>query len=155
LKGRKTMSKGIHKVHSFCFTLLLLLAFTVAPVAAQSTAFTYQGKLSDNGNPANGNYDLQFKLFDAVSGGTQQGAILTLTSIVVTNGIFTVSLDFGACPTCFNGAARFLEIDVRPANTGSYTTLTPRQPITSTPYAINAAQLGGLAASGFLQNSST
>jgi hypothetical protein len=32
----------------------------------------YQGKLNDSGNPANGNYDFQLTLWDALSGGTQQ-----------------------------------------------------------------------------------
>ena len=135
-------------------SLLLLLTHTAA---AQTTAFTYQGKLTDSGNLANGNYDLQFKLFDTVTvgTGTQQGSNVTVLNVTVTNGIFTVQLDFGVCAPCFDGSARFLEIAVRLNGGGSFTTLTPRQPITSTPYAINAAQLGGLAASGFLQNSTT
>lgn len=126
---------------------------------AQTTAFTYQGKLTDAGNPANGNYDLQFKLFDTVTvgTGTQQGATLVRNPVVVSAGIFTVTLDFGA--NVFSGAARFLEIGVRPAGSGSaYTVLAPRQPITSSPYAIqtlNAQQLGGLPASGFVQNTTT
>src|SRR5262245_36871348 len=125
------------------------------PVSAQSTAFTYQGKLTDSGNLANGQYDLQFKLFDALAAGAQLGTTQTLSNITVSNGSFSVPLDFGACPTCFDGSARFLETAVRPNGGGSFTTLTPRQPVTSTPYAINAAQLGGLAASGFLQNSTS
>ena len=147
---------------TFCITfyrhilagLLMMLAFATS-VQAQTTAFTYQGKLVDSGNPANGSYDLQFKLFDALSGGTQQGATLTLTSVAVSNGIFTVQLDFGACASCFNGAARYLEVAVKATSSGTYTTLSPRQAVTSTPYAINSAQLGGLAASSFLRNSTS
>ena len=37
---------------------------------AQGTAFTYEGRLSDNGAPANGSYDLQFKIHDSLSGGS-------------------------------------------------------------------------------------
>ena len=132
--------------------LLLLLTHTAA---AQTTAFTYQGKLTDSGNLANGNYDFQFKLFDALAAGNQLGTTQTVNNVTVSNGIFTVNLDFGVCAACFNGAARFLEIAVRPTGGGSFTTLSPRQPITSTPYALNAAQLGGLAASSFLQNSTS
>jgi hypothetical protein len=118
---------------------------------AQTTAFTYQGKLTDNNTPPaplSGNFDFQFKLFDAASLGTQVGATLTFDGtgsnppfVVVTSGIFTVNLDFGACPTCFNGAARFLEIAVKPHGGGAFTTLTPRQQITSTPYAIKTQNL--------------
>src|SRR5215813_9184970 len=139
----------------FVVVFSLLIGASTNPVSAQSTAFTYQGKLTDSGNLANGQYDLQFKLFDALAAGTQLGTTQTLSNITVSNGSFSVPLDFGACPTCFDGSARFLEIAVRPNGGGSFTTLSPRQPITSTPYAINAAQLGGLAASGFLQNSTT
>jgi hypothetical protein len=121
---------------------MMVLVF-VGGVQAQTTAFTYQGKLADNGNPANGNYDFQFKLFDSatVGTGTEQGTTLTVSNVTVTNGIFTVSLDFGACPTCFNGAVRFLEIAVSPANSGAFTTLSPRQPLTSTPYAMKTLNL--------------
>ena len=99
------------------FSLLLsvcVLLLTINSAPAQTSAFTYQGKLADNGNPATGNYDFEFKLFDtvAVGTGTQQGNTVTVPNVTVTNGIFTVSLDFGACPSCFNGAARFLEIAV-------------------------------------------
>jgi hypothetical protein len=90
-----------------------------------------------------------------VGTGTQQGSTVSVSTVMVTAGIFTVQLDFGACASCFNGAARFLEIAVKPTGGGSFTALTPRQPVTSTPYAINAAQLGGLAASGYLQNSTS
>jgi hypothetical protein len=126
--------------------LLLLGAQTVQ---AQSTAFTYQGKLTDGSNPASGPYDFQIKLFDtqAVGTGAQQGTTVTVSNITVTAGIFTVPVDFGVCPSCFNGASRFLEIAVKPTSGGTFTTLGPRQPLTSTPYAIrslNATTADGL-----------
>jgi pectin methylesterase-like acyl-CoA thioesterase len=105
--------------------------------APLGTGFTYQGKLSDGGAPANGEYDLQFTLYDALSSGSSVGGTVTLDDVSVTNGLFTVQLDFGAV---FNGAALYLEIGVRPgASTGAYTALTPRQPLTAAPYAIYAA----------------
>jgi len=129
--------------------LLAILLPASGTAFAQVTAFTYQGKLADNGNPASGQYDFQFKLFDTqtVGTGAQLGATLTPPPVTVTAGIFTVQLDFGACPTCFNGAARFLEIAVRPTGSGTFTTLSPRQPITANPYSIrslNAATADGL-----------
>src|SRR5215510_12570971 len=147
---------------------LLLLGINVA--SAQTTAFTYQGKLADGRNPANGNYDLTFQLFDteAAGTGTQQGATLSLTNVSVNAGIFTAQLDFGACASCFNGASRFLEIAVRPSGGGgSFTNLSPRQPMSSTPYAvrslssattnlaINSQQLGGVAANEYVRGSDT
>ena len=53
--------------------LLLVVVLIGANAYGQTTAFTYQGKLTDNGNPASGQFDFQFKLFDALSAGTQQG----------------------------------------------------------------------------------
>ena len=129
------------------FTLVIAACWLFSVEArAQGTAFTYQGKVTDSGSPANGSYDMQFKLFD-LSGGTQQGSTLSVTNVTVTAGIFTVQLDFGVCATCFDGSARYLEIAVKKTTDSSYTTLSPRQPITSIPYALrslNATVADGL-----------
>ena len=133
------------------FSAILCLSL-VAISRAQTSAFTYQGKLTEAGNPANGNYDMEFKLFDALSGGAQQGSPITDPMVAVAAGIFVVNLDFGA--NVFDGTARYLEISVRPAGSPNpYTLLAPRQAITSSPYAIqtiNAAQLAGLPASRYV-----
>src|SRR5436190_4513542 len=93
---------------------LVLICFTASAAAAQGTAFTYQGKLTEAGSPANGNYDLEFALFDASTGGVQQGQRETRNPVTASAGVFTVTLDFGA--NVFSGAARYLEIGVRPAS---------------------------------------
>ena len=117
---------------------IVLASFLSHTVLAQTTAFTYQGKLTSNNTPASGNYDMQFKLFDAASGGTQQGATITNAMVQVSNGIFTINLDFTA--SVFTGAPRFLEIAVRPAgDPNPYTVLSPRQPLTASPYAIRTS----------------
>lgn len=109
---------------------------------AQGTAFTYQGHLSDTGRPANGGYDLTFTLFGSDGGGTAVADTLTNSPTAVSNGLFTVVLDFGA--NVFNGQPRWLEIAVRTnGSTESYTTLSPRQALTATPYAITASNLSG------------
>lgn len=122
-----------------CLTIALLLVINTIAFG-QGTAFTYQGRLSDSGNVANGNYDMQFKLFDTATVGTgvQQGSTLLLTNITVTSGLFVVQLDFGGCASCFNGGARFLEIAVKPTSGPTFTTLGPRQPVTPTPNAIRS-----------------
>jgi hypothetical protein len=103
--------------------------------AALGTAFTYQGRLNKDGNPVGGTCDFQFSLWDALSGGTQIGSTITKYNVAVNNGFFTEQLDFGA--SAFNGDARWLQIAVRcPAGSGSYTTLSPRQPLTAAPYAL-------------------
>jgi hypothetical protein len=104
--------------------------------SAQTTGFTYQGRLTDGGAPATGVYDLQFGLWDSQSSGTQIGSTQNVNGVQVTSGVFTVTLDFGA--NAFPGGNRFLEISARVSGAGSFTLLTPRQPITSTPYAVRS-----------------
>src|SRR6516164_8794031 len=89
---------------SFLFVLSLLTAH------GQGTAFTYQGQLKDGGAPANGSYDLTFALFKVDSGDPQVGPTLTNPAVQVSNGLFTVTLDFD---DQFNGNPRWLEIGVQ------------------------------------------
>ena len=86
-------------------TVCCVVVACVAAARAQTTAFTYQGRLNDSATPANGSYDLQFTLFD--DGGTQIGTTQTLEDVTVANGVFTVQLDFGAA--AFTGANRVLK----------------------------------------------
>lgn len=118
-----------------------------APLAPAGTAFTYQGQLNGTGGPVTDLCDFQFGLWDASAGGIQIGPTLTLTGVGVTDGLFTVPLNFGPA---FDGNARWLEIAVRcPAGSGGYNTLTPRQELTPTPYSIDADMLDGLHADAF------
>jgi hypothetical protein len=104
-----------------------------------TTSFTYQGHLTDGGSPANGPYDFEFKLYDAPTDGTTLGT-LTVKNFPVSEGLFTVPLDFGA--GVFTGDARWLEIGVRPGlSSGAYTLLSPRQALTATPYALYAQRV--------------
>src|SRR5262245_24547182 len=115
---------------------------------AQGTAFTWQGRLNDGANPANGAYDLTFTLFNAASGGTALGASNVFNDLLISNGLFTVTLDYGAQ---FDGNARWLEIAVRPgASAGAYTNVTPRQALRPTPYAVYAAGVAAAGISGTL-----
>ena len=108
------------------------LAFGQSP-----TSFTYQGRLNLNGSPANGSYDMEFILLD----GAYNPLIFSAVDPVgVTNGLFTVMLDYGAA---FDGSQRYLRIGVRPhGDTNSYTFLSPPQTLTAAPYAIYAENVG-------------
>jgi len=119
---------------------LLLLTLNPNSLFAQGTAFTYQGKLSAGTGAANGNYDMQFYLRDALTAGNPVGVTNTISPVAVSNGLFTVVLDFGAN---FPGADRWLEIGVRTNGAASYTPLSPRQKLTPAPYAITAGNLSG------------
>jgi len=105
--------------------------------------FNYQGQLSDDGVPAGGIYDLRFAIYDSLNGGSPVAGPLTNSAVGVTNGLFTVELDFGSA--VFDGSARWLEIGVRPSGSpNDYSPLSPRQPITSVPYAIRALAASNL-----------
>jgi hypothetical protein len=114
--------------------LIMLVVISASAAHGQTTAFTYQGQLSDAGALANASYDLRFTLFDTAMGGAKIGANQDVPAVQVTAGVFTVQLDFGV--DAFPGANRFVEIGVKPAGVGSFTTLAPRQQISSSPYAI-------------------
>lgn len=127
-------------------TLFLIIALGAFMAAAQTTEFTYQGRMTDGGNAPTGLYDFEFKLFDAATGGTQLGMTQQLLGVSVAGGVFTVQLNFGSQ---FTGAPRYLEIAVKNL-AGPFTPLAPRQQISSTPYAVrslNSAAADDLSAS--------
>ena len=99
------------------------------------TGFTYQGYLDDGGGAADGLYDFEFKLYDAAAAGNQIGATLSINAVNVSEGLFTVQLDFGT--GAFGGGARWLQIGVRPAGGGAYTALSPRQELSPAPSALS------------------
>ncbi|MBX3382947.1 MAG: hypothetical protein KF864_05500 [Phycisphaeraceae bacterium] len=133
--------------------------------ALAQTSFTYQGVLTSAGQPAQGAHDIRFRLYSVPSGGTPLGGTLCADNVEVTDGLFTVVLDFGGQFT--SGATRYLEVETRQdtglscANTSGYTLLSSRQAITAAPIAIyatlagaadtagNAANLGGQPATFF------
>jgi hypothetical protein len=103
-------------------------------------AFTYQGRLMDGGDPANGLYDLQFELFESADGPTAVGTDVELPDQPVTDGLFTVQLDFG---DVFDGSKLWLQIGVRPGDSeDEYTILSERQELTAAPYALYALDVG-------------
>ena len=119
--------------------LVLITAFFVVfvfgTVSAQTTEFSYQGSLKDGANPATGNYDFEFALFDSLSAGTQIGSTLTRNTVAVAGGTFAVKLDFGSQ---FPGANRFLEVRVRLTGQPGITILAPRQQLNSSPYSVKS-----------------
>ena len=122
------------------------------------SALTYQGQLQQSnspgniiGQPASGPVtavcDFRFSLWDAVTNGNLVGATQTNSAVSVSNGLFTVTLDFGA--SAFNGNARWLDIGVRTNGGGAFTALTPRQLVPVVPYALYATAAGNTAATNF------
>jgi trimeric autotransporter adhesin len=121
--------------------LLASLALCCVPTTwaqqALTPAFTYQGELRTGNQPANGMYDFNFLLYGAQSGGSQIGSTVQVANVSVTQGLFSVALNFGAAQ--FAGDRQWLEIQIRPTGGGAYETLSPRSEVTAAPYAWGAA----------------
>src|SRR5439155_24127885 len=109
MKTNCTQSRGLIALLAI---MSLALTSQLSTTFAQGSAFTYQGRLNDSGGTASGNYDLQFTLFDAATNGSAVAGPITHSPTVVSNGLFTVILDFGTAP--FTGADLWLEIAARP-----------------------------------------
>ncbi len=127
-------------------TLLAVLALVLGSgaVTAQTplgSTFTYQGQLQQSDRPADGVFDLEFRLYDGPDplSATQLG-VDAKNDVAVTYGLFTVTLDFGGGQ--FDGDARWLEIGAKEAGDPSFTYLSPLQELTTTPNAQYAQQAG-------------
>ena len=150
-----------YETHLQIICLALGVLFLTAAGNAQTTSFSFQGDLPKDITPATATYQMQFRLLDAETGGTQIGTTIAIADVDVKNRAFGVVLDFGVA--AFPGADRFVEVGVR--RTGSsepFLTIDPRTRILSVPYAIrsltsatadNALNLGGVDAADFVQTS--
>lgn len=130
------------------FQSATLLALAVAAMCLASaalaaplgTGFTYQGKLQKDGAPYTGTADLLFRLHDDIAAGDQIGADVSLAGVTVTEGLFTVDLDFG---NVFDGTALWLAVHVLTEADPDYTALEPRQLLAAAPYALRALSAPG------------
>ena len=121
---------------NYILIIFVSLSSSFALADSLTTAFTYQGRLTSGSGVANGSYDFEFHLRDAPAAGNPVSITNTLAAIV-SNGLFTVALDFGA--NTFTNTDRWLEIAVRANGDSIFTTLSPRQQLTPTPYAMFSA----------------
>jgi len=127
----------------YCTLTLLTLLAGASRTAAQGTALTYQGRLNDAAGSANGTYNFQFTVRDALTNGNAVGVNPLAATLLVSNGLFMATIDPGS--GVFTGADRWLEIAVRTNGAAAFTNLSPRQKITVAPYATYA---GGASAAG-------
>lgn len=126
--------------------LLVLATASTQPLSglAQNTAFTFQSRLLDSGQPANGLYEVRFAIYDSTNTpGTLIAGPITNAATSVSNGLFCAALDFGL--GVFTGPGRWLQIDVRTnGSPGPFTSLSPRQALTPVPYALMATSASNL-----------
>ncbi|MBI4051531.1 MAG: hypothetical protein HY400_03405 [Elusimicrobia bacterium] len=122
------------------FILFFVSSFILHPSSLYSAAppskLNYQGVLQQNGTPVNGNKTLNFKIYDALTGGTLLWDSGALTNVTVTNGLFAVKLNVS--PDVFASTnTAYMEISV------DGTPLAPREEIVSAAYALHARSLDG------------
>lgn len=124
-------------LHTLAACVFLSAAAGLAHGQSSPTAFTYQGRLVENGTPYNGAVDLVFTLYDTPTGG--QGTVSTsVPNVSVVDGLFTTTVELGSFASS-NPALTWLEIEVTDPISGNSTTLSPRQRLTPAPSASTIA----------------
>lgn len=118
-------------------TTVFLVSWVPSPLSAAvpDSDLTYQGRLTDASGPVDGIFDLEFRAFDAATGGNEVG-VIALDDHPIAGGRLTAVLDFGDID---DASAAWLEIAIRPGDTSdAFTILSPRQPVTAAPHAMAA-----------------
>ena len=129
-------SEGFFMKNKLTLLLVLLASLAALNLAAQGTAFTYQGFLQNNGSPASGTFSFTFSLYATNTNGIALAGPITNGGVGVSNGLFTATIDFGT--NAFTGSNVWLQIGVATNGVSTFTSLTPRQLLTPTPYAVFA-----------------
>ncbi len=149
--------------------LLIILAPKPA-AAANPTTINFQGKMvnADGTNVANSTYTIIFRLYNTASPTTSTACASdsscwweeTNTSVTTTNGVFQVELgSVCALTSACNSGHSGIDFNTNNAlyltmkfNGDAAGFMSPTIHMTTVPYAFNADKLGGIAASGFIQN---
>jgi hypothetical protein len=145
-------------------------------LAANPATINFQGKVvnSDGTNVTNGSYSFVFRLYQNVTIGTYNPNTLTCSAdtncwweetdtLTVTNGVFQVELGSvcaftSACNSGHSGidfsSQNALSLTMK-FNSDAQGFMTPLMHLQSVPYALNSDKLGGLASSGYIQNTTS
>lgn len=140
----------------FVFVILLssfLLLWGVLTVSAEvAEKINYQGRLADSTGfaVADGDYDMRFYIYDAVTGGTLlwTGTHTTANGNPVTTveGIFSVIFGEGTGNTLdldFTSGQYFLEVEIYNTSTLGWETFNNRKELVAVPQALNANNIVG------------
>lgn len=136
---------------------LLVLVATMVMGLHQQTAkaavpyyINFQGKItknSDGTNVADGNYAIQFKIYDAASSGNllwTETWDATTTQVNITNGVFNVKLGtYTSLATVdFTGGSLYLTVNFNPG-AGYDGEMLPRKQLVTSAFAFNASNVVG------------
>ncbi|MBL8879742.1 MAG: tail fiber domain-containing protein [Phycisphaerales bacterium] len=133
------MRSGGFRIRSWCYACWITAV--LGPFVAASEV-TYQGRLDQAGVAANGTFDVRFTLYDALNAGNGVGTPICKDQVAVDDGQFTTSIDID--DAVLDGRSLWIEVAVRADGTsgncgaGSFTVLSPRQPLSYAPYSISA-----------------
>jgi len=138
---------------------LFSIVFFTTPVHAVVTApniMNFQGRLTDtSGNPLNGSYDMQLKLWDSPTVGTVRWSETRLAAnsqaVTVTNGLFSLKLGVGSTQTGSLTTAFSTYPNLYFEITVGAETLTTRSQIATSAYAFNSDTLDGIDSTAFSQ----
>lgn len=120
--------------------LALLLCVITAWSQALNSTTTFQGTLHLEGAPANGTFDILYRVVanasadgaeDGVSGPTR-----TNRAVRVSQGVFTTDIEIPL--EAIDWPQRFLDLQIRPSGEEAFQSLAPRLPITPVPAALVA-----------------
>jgi hypothetical protein len=107
-----------------------------ASIATQT--LNYQGQLTDATDSAyNGNANLAFQFWDALSGGNAKGGAIVTSNVPVSKGLFNVDLPTSGLSAADLNGPLYLEVTVN----GEL--LTPRRQVLASMFALNADRLQG------------
>jgi hypothetical protein len=120
-------------LRAIAWITIALLSLPLAAGLTTAERMTYQGRLLDNGTPFTGTIDMTFSLWTQQSEGSEVTS-QAISNVEVTNGLFQVQLFFGE---------RAYEDSLWIEVVADGVTLTPRQPITAVPLALQALNGGG------------
>ena len=149
------MSKSFYNsavIFGLALASCLFFLMPASALADPNPQINYQGKLTDNTGVAvaDGDYDMEFKLYDAATGGTTlwTETLTTTNQVTVTNGLFSVMLGSTSPLTSVN----FNQTVYLGVNVASDGEMAPRKVLGTVPAAFEAFQLGGVASSSFLRS---
>lgn len=130
----------------------LFVAFSLLTIARQSSAqpsdteFLFTGRLVLSGVPQTGTFDFRFTLFNALTAGQQIGSQIIVSNVPVSNGDFSLTLDFGS--DTLSDAPRFFQPAQRKSGTASFANITGGRVLLTSRFSLAAGAALGLDANG-------
>lgn len=126
-----------NQLAAICRSAFVLVLFLSYPLFAQvPRTINYQGYLTDAaGTPKNGSFSMAFKLYSASGGGTSLWSEIQ-PAVAVANGLFNVALGSVTPLALAFDTQYYLGVAV-----GADPEMTPRPALTSSPYALMAANV--------------